>query len=148
MWTTRQGQLAVLFAMLGGAAWWLVQGLIEAPLPRPRARAPTHVVTDLSALETNPEGRPEQRLVAAQSRQFVDEDRSELDAPRLTVFDDAGAPPWQIASDRGLLLADGTEVHLIDHVKLDRTGTDASRSLRLETTELTISAEARVCSGG
>ena len=138
MWTTRQGQLAVLFAVLGGAAWWLVQGLIAEPPPRPRARAPNHVVSDLNAIETNADGRPKQRLVAAQLRQFVDEDRSELDAPRLTVFDAAGAPPWQIASDRGLLLADGTEMHLIDNVKIDRAGTDASRSLRLETIELTI----------
>ncbi|HYN77770.1 MAG TPA: LPS export ABC transporter periplasmic protein LptC [Lamprocystis sp. (in: g-proteobacteria)] len=138
MWTTRQTLLSVTLAVLGGIAWWLLQGLIADPPARPRARAPNHVVSDLNAIETNPDGRLKQRLVAAQLRQFVGEDRSELDAPRLTIFDTAGGPPWRAASVNGLLLANGAEVHLIDDVRIDRAGTDQARSMRLTTTELTI----------
>ena len=138
MWTKRQSQLAVLLASLGGATWWLLQTLIVEPPPRPRGRAPSYIVSDLNAIETDVNGRPKQRLVADQLRQFVDEDRSELDAPRLTQFDPDGAPPWQVRSDHGLLLSRGTEVHLNDNVRIDRAGTAKSRSLRLETTELKI----------
>ena len=138
MWTTRQGQLAVLFAVLGGTAWWVSRSLVEEPPPRPRDRAPNYVVSDFRAVETDPTGRPTRRLVAAQLRQFVPEDLSELDVPALTLFEPDGAPPWEIRARHGLLLVGGDEVRLSDTVTVERAGTDLTRSFRLATTELAL----------
>jgi lipopolysaccharide export system protein LptC len=138
VWTTRQGRLAVVFALLGGAGWWLSRSLVEEPAPRARDRAPNYVVSDFRAIETDPTGRPTRRLVAAQLRQFVPEDLSELDVPALTLFEPDGAPPWEIRAKRGLLLSGGDEVRLSDTVTVERAGTALSRSIRLATSELTL----------
>lgn len=127
-----------MFAVLGGAGWWLSRSLVEEPPPRSRGRAPNYVVSDFRAIETDPSGRPTRRLVAAQLRQFVPEDLSELDVPHLTVFEPDGAPPWEIRARHGLLLAGGDEVRLSDTVSVERAGTSLTRSFRLATTELTL----------
>lgn len=138
MWTTRQGLLTALFAVLAAATWWLLRGMIEEPTQRVRARAPDHVVSDFSAIETDASGRPKRQLVAEQLRQFTAEDLSELDAPKLTLFDSDDTPPWKVASKHGLLLSHGDEVHLLDAVEIERAGSSELRSLRLETSELKI----------
>ena len=136
MWTTRQGRLAIVFAILAGAAWWLLRSLIEEPAPRVRERVPNHVVWDLGAIETDPSGQPQRHLVADQLRQYDAEDLAELDRPHLTVFDRDGGPPWEVRSLRGFLLSKGEEVLLRDRVEIDRAGTGTTSSFRLETSEL------------
>lgn len=138
MWTTLQGRLTIVFALVAATAWWLVRGLIEAPPTPARVRAPNHVASDISAVETDPSGRPERHLVADQLRQYVDENLTELDQPRLTLFDGEGGPPWKASSQRGLLLSGGQEVYLVDRVKIARAGSASTRSTRLETSELRI----------
>lgn len=138
MWATRQGRLTILFAIVAATAWWLMHGLIEdTPTPR-HTRTPNYVASDISAVETDPSGRPERRLVADQLRQYVAEDLTELDQPRLTLFDREGGPPWHTSSQRGYMLSGGQEVHLVDRVEIDRAGSTTARSTRLETSELRI----------
>lgn len=136
MWATLQGRLTILFALLAATAWWLTRGLIETPSAPARARAPNHVAAEISAVETDPSGRPERHLVADQLRQYVDENLTELDRPRLTLFDRAGGPPWKAGSQRGFLLSGGDEVYLVDRVEIERAGSVSNRSTRLETSEL------------
>ncbi len=138
MWTTRQGRLLFIFAVLAAVAWWLLRGLIEEPAKGPRGRVPEHVITDFSAIETDPQGRPQRRLVATQLRQFVAEDLTELDRPRLTLFGRDQGPPWEVEADRGLVLARGEELHLLDAVRIDRVGGPETRSVRLATEELKV----------
>ena len=136
MWTTRQGRLAMVFAILAGGTWWLLHSLIEEPGARVRERAPDHVVWDLDAIETDTDGRPQRHLVADQLRQYVAEDLAELDRPHLTLLDRAGGPPWKVESKRGFLLSKGEEIHLRDEVRIARAGAGPNRSLRLATSEL------------
>ncbi len=136
MWTTRQGRLAMVFAILAGGAWWLLRSLIEEPAARVRERAPDHMVWDLDAIETNTDGRPQRHLVADQLRQYVAEDLAELDRPRLTLFDREGGPPWKVESKQGFLLSKGEEIHLRDEVRIERAGAGPNRSLRLATSQL------------
>jgi lipopolysaccharide export system protein LptC len=138
VWTTRQSRLGLIFAVIGGAAWWLVRELTQEPPRLPHGRVPTHVVSDLQAVETDAAGRPKQRLLAGQWRQFPAEDRSELDMPRLTLFDPAGAPPWRAAARYGTLLSGGSEVWLTEDVAIERDGTADARPVRLTTAELRV----------
>ena len=138
MWTTRQGRLAIVFIVLAAVAWWLLRGMSEEPVQRPRERMPKHVVSDFSAVETDPTGRPARRLAARQLRQYVEEDLAELDLPRLTLFDHAGGMPWEASAQRGFLMSHGEEVHLLDLVKLDRAGTAVTRSFTLDTSEMRV----------
>lgn len=136
MWTTRQGRLAIVFAVLAGTAWWLLRSLIEEPVAHVRDRAPNHVVTELRAVETDADGRPERHLVADQLRQYAAEDLAELDRPHLTLFDRQDGPPWEVRSQQGFLLSNGQEVVLRDQVQIDRAGAGSTRSFRLQTAEL------------
>lgn len=138
MWRTRQGRLTTVFAIVAATAWWLMHGLIEEPPTPTRTRTPNYVASDISAVETDPNGRPERRLVADQLRQYVAEDLTELDQPRLTLFDREGGPPWHASSQRGFMLSGGQEVYLVDRVEIDRAGSTRTRSTRLETSELRI----------
>ena len=138
MWSTRQTSLALIFALLGGLAWWLLQrqSPTEAPAP-PRGRTPDYVVSDFQAIETDESGRPSRRLVAGQMRQFVNEDLAELDHPSLVLYQQEG-PPWHASSREGLLLAGGDEVRLSTEVRIERSGSEGNRPVRLDTSKLTI----------
>ena len=138
MLATRQGRLTLAFAIVAATAWWLMHDLIEEPPPPTRTRTPNYVASDISAVETDSTGRPERRLVADQLRQYGAEDLTELDQPRLTLFDREGGPPWNARSHRGFMLSGGQEVYLVDQVVIDRPGTATARSTRLETSELRI----------
>jgi lipopolysaccharide export system protein LptC len=130
---TRQGRLAALFAVLAAASWWLLRGVPGPPGEHLRARAPNHIVWDFDAVETNPAGRLDRRLVAAELRQYAAEDLSELDHPHLTLFDRDGGPPWEVRSRIGVLRARGEEVELREQVRIDRDAGAANRSFALAT---------------
>ncbi|WP_295412757.1 LPS export ABC transporter periplasmic protein LptC [uncultured Thiodictyon sp.] len=138
MWTTRQGRLAILFAVLATLTWWVRHNMIEQP-PKPvRERTPKYIVSDFTAVETDATGRPARRLAARQLREYVEEDLGELDLPRLTLFDRDGGPPWEISAQLGFLLNHNEEIHLLEHVKVDRVGTATSRSFRLTSSEMRV----------
>jgi lipopolysaccharide export system protein LptC len=138
VWSSRQSSLTLVFALLGGLAWWLLrhQSGLEVPAP-PHARVPDYVVSHFQAIETDATGRPSRRLVAEQMRQFVDEHLAELDLPNLTLYQPEG-PPWRAQSRRGLLLAGGDEVRLSEAVRVERAGSRGTRPVRLDTSELTL----------
>lgn len=136
MWTTRQGRLAGLFTVLAAASWWLLRSVTEPPDALPRPRAPDHTVWDLSAVETGAAGRPERHLIADQLRQYVAEDLTELDEPRLTLYDRDGGPPWKARSVTGLLRSRGEEVDLREWVRIDREAGASNRSFALATEAL------------
>lgn len=138
MWSSRQTYLVLVFAVLGGLAWWLLerQSEGEAPAP-PRARVPDYVVSSFEAIETDAAGRPSRRLHAQQMRQFVNENLAELELPSLTLYQAEG-PPWRVQSRDGLLLAGGDELRLRNAVRVERAGSADTRPVQLDTSALTV----------
>lgn len=138
MWSSRQTALALVFALIGGLAWWLLQrqSPTEAPAPE-RPRTPDYVVSGFQAIETDQTGGPSRQLVAREMRQYVNEELAELDLPELTVFQSDG-PPWRASSRAGLVLAGGSEVRLSDQVRIERAGSEGHRPVRLTSSELTV----------
>ena len=137
-WSSRQMIMAMLLAVAGLAAWWLLRTGTDARLQRPpRERLPDYIVEGLSAVETDAAGKPSRTLVAQELRHYVDEERSDLDAPRLVLFQTEG-PPWRASSKSGTVFAGGDQVRLIGTVRIDREGDAKTRPTHLETEQVDI----------
>jgi lipopolysaccharide export system protein LptC len=130
VWSARQWTLAAFFVTSGLLGWWQLRPEPEPPAPEvERARLPDYVVSRFNAVETDDMGKPSRSLVADQLRQYVEEDVSELDRPRMTLYQregDIAVEPWRARADTGLVLPGGEEVLLEGAVELERKG-DASR---------------------
>jgi lipopolysaccharide export system protein LptC len=138
VWTARQNALALAFALMGGAAWWLMERQPEQDRPAvPGTRVPDYVVSELNAVETDETGQPSRVLSARQLRQYVEEDLAELDLPRLTLYQSDG-PPWRAEARSGLLLAGGDELRLWDDVRVERAAGAGNRPVHLATSELSV----------
>lgn len=138
LWSRRQLLLALVFAVLALAAWWQFQQRPPEESPQAtRPRLPDYIVRDFTAVETDTDGRPIRHLVADELRHYLREDRSELDQPRLDLFQAEG-PPWHARARQGLVLAKGEQVRLIGEVRLDRAGDAKGRPAHLETEQLAI----------
>lgn len=138
LWSRGQLLLALAFVAVGLAAWWKFQQRPpeESP-PETRPRQPDYVVRDFTAVETDAAGRPARHLVADELRHYLREDLSELDRPRMDLFQAEG-PPWHARARRGLVLAKGDQVRLIGDVHLDRAGDAKVRPAHLETEQIDI----------
>jgi lipopolysaccharide export system protein LptC len=137
LWSGRQWLLGAFFAASGLLGWWQFR---PAPEPTPaeveRARLPDYVVARFTAIETDTTGKPSRRLIAEELRQYVDEDLSELDQPRMTLYpddDETEAAPWRARANSGLVLAGGEEIRLDGAVELERDGSATRRAMRVET---------------
>jgi lipopolysaccharide export system protein LptC len=130
--------LGLFFALSGLMAWWQLRTAPEAPpSPVARDRAPDYVVLDFTAVETDERGQPSRRLTADELRHYIEEDVSELDQPRMLLFQSDG-PPWHGRARQGIVLASGDEIRLIDEVHLERSAGAQTRPLQLETERLTL----------
>ncbi|MBK5962850.1 LPS export ABC transporter periplasmic protein LptC [Thiocystis minor] len=138
LWSRQQWLLAACFTVSGLVAWWQLQSRPdEAPASNPRPRLPDYVVLNFSAVETDEAGQPSRRLLADELRHFLDEDRSELERPRMNLFQPDG-PPWKVRAQEGLVLAGGDQVRLVGDVRLDREGDGQTRPAQLETEQIDI----------
>ena len=137
LWSRSQWALGILFAVSGLAAWWQLRtppaDLVEAARPR----RPDYIVKQFSATETDQTGTPSRRLIADELRHYTDENLSELDQPRMDLFEAEG-PPWAARSKRGIVFAGGDRIRLLDDVQLDRKGDERTRPTHLETEQIDI----------
>lgn len=134
----RHALLGLVFALSGLLAWWQLRGLPEETEPAaPRPRVPDYVVLRFAAVETDPAGQPARRLLADELRQYVDEKLSELERPRLTLFQEA-APPWEASARQGRAFEDGERIELLGEVRLERAAGKGVRPFRLETERLDV----------
>jgi len=141
MLARREVAMALLLALSGALAWWLQrEARPPPPAPEPTERRPDYIVEGLSALTMDTAGRPDRRLTANELRHYPDDGSSELDDPRLLVYDD-DAPPWQARADTGWINADGDEVLLQQRVRLERDATDTAAPLVLRTSEMLVLPE-------
>jgi len=134
--TGRELIVGAALALLGLFAWWYSAAFGPEPEPVPAsARKPDYVVEDLVGVTMDANGRPARRLETPQLRHYPDDDSSELDAPRLLIFDDE-APPWRVRSERAWASADGTEVLLEGAVRAERDAAPNLEPMLLITSEM------------
>ncbi|MBK1716070.1 LPS export ABC transporter periplasmic protein LptC [Thiocystis violacea] len=137
-WSRRQWLLGVGLAVTGLAAWWQIQTRPEDEGARPaRERLPDYTVRNFAAVETDATGQPSRRLVAEELRHYAKEDISELEHPRMELYQTDG-PPWLARSRQGTVLAGGDQVRLFGEVRLDREADRKTRATHLETERVDI----------
>jgi lipopolysaccharide export system protein LptC len=134
--SSREYILAIVLAAVGLAAWWLLSANGEVARPAAEgARQPIYRVLGLSASMMDEAGRLRRRLTASEVRHYPADGGSELDDPRLTVFDEGG-PPWLLRSPTGWLSKDGDELYLPGTVFIDRQEGPSTRPVHITTWEL------------
>jgi lipopolysaccharide export system protein LptC len=136
--TARQRTLALVLALVGGAAWWQQSGRAPDVPPAPaRARLPDYTVEQFTATTMGLDGMPARSLTARELRHYPDDDSSELDLPVLTLNRPDG-PPWAIRSETGWISGDRERLLLHGQVLADREGRGEARPIHLKTSELTV----------
>jgi lipopolysaccharide export system protein LptC len=132
----REYILVLVLGGLGLLAWWL-GGELKTPAQRTgtQERRPDYTVDELTASMMDESGRLHRRLTASEARHYPDNSGSELDDPRLLLFEES-APPWVIRSARGWISEDGDELLLQGPVFIDRTADAQTRPVHLKTWEL------------
>ncbi len=135
----RQRLLAIALGLTSLLAWWFGQrppSLLSASAS-PDSRRPDHVVDGLRALAFDIHGQPLRELRADQLRHYADEDSSELERPRLKVFDGL-APPWLIRAERGFISSRAERVILSGEVHARRDAGLDSQVMSFNTSEITL----------
>lgn len=137
--------LIVLLVVLAAAASWHLTG--DPPNTDPVPTAPTeareidHRIRGFEVLRMTADGQPAHRLRAAAVRQFSDDGTTELQDPRLTVFQ-ADTPPWEVVAEQAWVSADGGLMLLTGDVLIERAGDADNPPTRLETRELKVQPRA------
>lgn len=122
---------AAIVILAAGFSWWLNQDDAAVPpvttFATPDSRDFDCRIKGFDVIRMTTEGNPAHRLVGSSLKHFTDDDTTELEAPRLTVFQ-ADQPPWEIDAERAWLSADGSLILLTGRVLIERAGeTPATR---------------------
>jgi len=132
--------IMVLLLVTAVASWQLggeppaTDAGIDAPS---EARAVDYRVRGFEVVRMTSDGMPAHRLRATSLRHFTDDDTTELESPRLTVFQN-DAPPWEVDALQAWMSADGSLILLTGDVVIERAGDSANPPTRLETRELRV----------
>lgn len=134
----RQRLLPLLLALLAALAWWLSL-MHEGPrlAQDDHSGQPDQVVEGLRITTLDETGQPHRRLIAREARHYPGGKGSELDAPRLTLFPEAG-PPWQLKSACGWVAEELEEIRLQGDVLLDREAWQDNPPVQIATPELQV----------
>ena len=120
-------RLFVALALVGlaGLSWWFTERIADdtqGDSKRSGQRSPDHFVRRLEVTTLTPEGLPGRSLRADEVRHFLDDQSTELSAPRVTIHQES-LPPWQITAESGWVSRDGEQVLLSGAVRIERGGT-------------------------
>ncbi|HEY5791306.1 MAG TPA: LPS export ABC transporter periplasmic protein LptC [Gammaproteobacteria bacterium] len=133
--------VALLFGLVVAYSAWLQE--LDAPLAREERAGdtPDHVLEGYRVAQYAPDGSPRYRLTGPQLRHFPGDERTELEAPELTLYDAAG-PAWSALAERGELSAGAERVLLGGAVTLQRLPGAQRSALTVETRDLRLEPEA------
>lgn len=131
--------LAVLLICAAALSWWLLQhDQPDDPAAVSGAqRTVDYYVVGLDVTRMTPAGLPAHRLRAQRLNHFSSDETTELDQPRLTVYQ-ADAPPWEVDAERARISADGSVLLLQGEVLIERAAGRTTRPIRMQTRELRV----------
>ncbi|NOY71092.1 MAG: LPS export ABC transporter periplasmic protein LptC [Gammaproteobacteria bacterium] len=98
-------------------SWWLLErSQVATPLPaREQSSYPDAFMKEFVATTMGSDGTPKYRLQATSLNHYSLEDRSELEAPKITLFQ-RDAAPWYLEAEQGLVYNKLDKVFLLGQV--------------------------------
>ncbi|GAB6141402.1 LPS export ABC transporter periplasmic protein LptC [Methylosoma difficile] len=120
-------------------SWWLVQLTdfgVSQSIPVP-PHSPDFFSKDYRKWEMDSQGEVKKRLLTEAIIHYSDDGVTHLQKP-LIYFHNGQAAPWEIASETGILSADGKELLLNGKVFIDRAKSAQTRGLKINTSNLKV----------
>jgi lipopolysaccharide export system protein LptC len=141
----RQRLLAFAVVLLGLLGGWFAQRTRQTVEPPDAYQSgqPDYIVDGLRAIELNISGQPARRLNAKQLRHYPEDDSTELDQPRMILYNDQ-APPWRISSDSGWVSAGSERILLSGAVRAQRAATSETDAIAFATSEIELFPDDRL----
>ncbi len=143
MW--RLGGIFVAIALIG-AMYYFSSGTSTSNVPvaadQP-AEAPGYAARNAQVVQTGDDGRPLYTLLADQLRQHPNDNRIQVDAPRVTYIATDGVP-WHVRSRSGQIRGDGEQIELYGDVHLNGQTPDAEAPTVIDTSVLSFNAKSEL----
>ncbi len=131
---------AYLFlTVLALASWWLAELITpqQEAVPIPTGSNIDYYSNNVVRVVMNPDGTPKQRLIAETMTHYLEEDRTELTRPVLTLYSKT-TPPWVIRADTGTISSGGETLFLGGNVLITRAGAEDTRPVEAITKNLKV----------
>ncbi|MGA9852198.1 MAG: LPS export ABC transporter periplasmic protein LptC [Gammaproteobacteria bacterium] len=132
--------LAILvLALAAGGTWWLLRQVTPPVVqkPAPPTHEPDYYFTDATVTTLNDEGKPAAVMTAPRMVHHPDDDSVEVFAPRIEYFM-AGAQPWHVQADHGLMPSGGKLVELDGHVVMQQASNNGGPPLIINTDKINV----------
>jgi|TARA_R110002096_G_scaffold110035_11_gene240534 lipopolysaccharide export system protein LptC len=129
----------LLLALIAISSWWFAF-VQETPVDD-SATKPSHKIDyflkDFDLLSMTMAGQPKQRLRAEYMQHFIDDDSTEMTAPKMTMFA-PDKPDLNIYSETGYISSDGQLVLLNGAVKVKREALKNIAAMEIDTHNLRV----------
>lgn len=127
----------ILLILVGGTLWLTQRSPVDEADYSTLEHRPDYYLEAVDTTLMGIDGKPGKRLVAERMTHFINDDSTELQRPRLTLYDQE-RPPWRIDSETGWLSGDGDILLLQGAVKIDRSAAPGVRPLHITTRDLRV----------
>jgi lipopolysaccharide export system protein LptC len=130
----------IAFAALAGLSFWLLREVEQvAPESQVASTVPDYYLHDMIRTVMDEEGATKYVLRASRVRHFAADDSTELESPKMEVYNgEAGAFPWQVSAERGWVGRGGDVIMLYGHVEIWRLDASGEREIEVVTTGLRV----------
>lgn len=131
--------LTLSLAVLGLLGWYLSDRLPDTGngLSEEVPHVPSYYVRNLQAVSMGTGGIPERQLETRYLVQYLDDETTEMLAPRYHFFRQ-DTPPWDVVSEQGWLSADGELALLSGRVTIMRPADENAAPFKMVTRNLRI----------
>ncbi|MDP2902585.1 MAG: LPS export ABC transporter periplasmic protein LptC [Methylovulum sp.] len=139
----RENKTTLYLAIIALISWILLNltGLDKANRGSLPAHSPDYYSTGYTKWEMSEIGTLKNKLHADKMTHFSDDHTTLMDKPVFFSFSgkkQVDTPPWIIASETGLLAADGKMLLLSGQVTIDRAGSGSIRPVQIKTSNLKV----------
>lgn len=135
----------IVFVALAALSFWLLREVEQvATEPEPGSKVPDYYLHDMVRTVMDEEGRTKYVLRASRVRHFAADDSTELERPKMEVYNGKpGDPPWHVSAQRGWVSRGSEVIMLYGHVEIWRLDEAGARELEVVTTDLRVLPEDR-----
>lgn len=129
----------VLLSILALMTAW-INHVVQPPKPKLDGSSrhdPDYIMSDFVTTQTDINGSLRYILAAAEMKHFPDNDTTDLQRPRYTQFA-ANKPYTQVESLHGYVSSDGSQVQLVNNVKITRQAFAGKGEMTVDTDYLNI----------